>query len=109
MLAAQARLASFHRALFAVVPQRFEPVAEGFGPLDEQAARGYSIAEVRFTEGLATQVELSQARVDLGVARANQVQAARDVALARLKLALLRDLPLGVSANTAPGFGAGQR
>jgi outer membrane protein TolC len=63
---------------------------------DEQAARAYSIAEVRFNEGIGTQLELLQARVDLERARANRVQAARDVALARLKLALLQDLPLGV-------------
>ena len=73
---------------------------------DEQAARGYAIAEVRFTEGLATQLELTQARVDLGTARANRVQAARDVALARLRMALLGDLPLGTSATGAGSPGA---
>jgi outer membrane protein TolC len=62
---------------------------------DEQAARGYAIAEVRFTEGIATQLELAQARVDLETARANRVQAARGLALARLRVALLSDLPLG--------------
>ncbi|MEO8755625.1 MAG: TolC family protein [Casimicrobiaceae bacterium] len=79
--------------------QQAEAILAASSGTDEQAARGYAIAEVRFNEGLATQVELSQARVDLGVARANRVQAARDVALARLKLALLRDLPLGVSTT----------
>jgi outer membrane protein TolC len=69
---------------------------------DEQAARGYAIAEVRFNEGLATLLELTQTRVDLENARANRVQAARDVALARLKVALLQDLPLG-TAVTAVG------
>jgi outer membrane protein TolC len=63
---------------------------------DEQAARGYAIAEVRFNEGIATQLELTQARVDLGTARSNRVRAARDVALARLRVALLHDLPLAV-------------
>jgi outer membrane protein len=61
---------------------------------DTQAARAYAIAEVRFAEGLATQLELAQTRVDLETARANRVQATRDVALARLRLALLTDLPL---------------
>jgi outer membrane protein TolC len=70
---------------------------------DEQAARGYSISEVRFAEGIGTQLELAQARVDLETARANRVQAARDLALARLKLALLQDLPLGVAINAAQG------
>jgi outer membrane protein TolC len=67
---------------------------------DEQAARAYAIAEVRFAEGLATQLELSQTRVDLETARAYRVQSARDVALARLKLALLRDLPLATGGST---------
>jgi outer membrane protein len=67
----------------------------------EQAARGYAIAEVRFSEGLGTQLELLQARVDLQTARANRVLAARDVALARLRIALLQDLPLGI-AGSAP-------
>jgi outer membrane protein len=61
---------------------------------DTQAARAYAIAEVRFAEGLATQLELAQTRVDLETARAFRVQATRDVALARLTLALLNDLPL---------------
>lgn len=67
---------------------------------DEQAARGYAIAEVRFAEGLATQLELAQTRVDLETARANRAQAARDVALARLRVSLLQNLPLA-------GAGAG--
>jgi outer membrane protein TolC len=70
---------------------------------DEQAARGYSIAEVRFAEGIATQLELTQARVDLETARANRVQAARDLALARLRVALLNDLPLTAAPATATG------
>ncbi len=67
---------------------------------DEQAARAYAIAEVRFAEGLATQLELAQTRVDLETARAYRVQSARDVALARLRLALLRDLPLSAGGTT---------
>lgn len=89
--------------------QQAEAILAASSGTDEQAARGYAIAEVRFNEGLATQVELSQARVDLGIARANRVQAARDVALARLRLALLRDLPLGVSTIPASSIGASQR
>lgn len=89
--------------------QQAEAILAASSGTDEQAARGYAIAEVRFNEGLATQVELAQARVDLGIARANRVQASRDVALARLKLALLRDLPLGVSNFAAPAGGAPQR
>lgn len=68
---------------------------------DEQAARGYAIAEVRFSEGIATQLELAQARVDLQTARANRVQAARGLALARLRVELLSDLPLGAASAGA--------
>jgi outer membrane protein TolC len=101
--------ASLDARLAAAELQQAEAILAASTGTDEQAARGYAIAEVRFNEGLATQVELAQARVDLGVARANRVQAARDVALARLKLALLRDLPLGVSNPSAPTGGAPQR
>jgi outer membrane protein TolC len=61
---------------------------------DEQAARAYQIAEVRFREGISTQLELDQSRTQLQQARMNRVVAARDFELARLRLALLRDLPL---------------
>lgn len=61
---------------------------------DEQAAKAYQIAEVRFREGVSTQLELDQSRTQLQQARMNRVVAARDFELARLRLALLRDLPL---------------
>jgi outer membrane protein TolC len=72
---------------------------------DDQAARAYAIAEVRYSEGISTQLELTQARVDLGTARANRVRAARDVALGRLGIALLEDLPLGVATGLGAGAG----
>ena len=65
----------------------------------EQAARAYTIAEVRFREGISTQVELSESRILLQQAQANRALAARDLQVARVRLALLRDLPLG-GANT---------
>lgn len=68
----------------------------------EQAARAYSIAEVRFREGISTQVELSESRVQLQQAQANRARAARDLQVARVRLKLLRDLPAG-----GAGFGAG--
>jgi outer membrane protein TolC len=61
---------------------------------DEQAAKAYTIAEVRFREGVSTQLELDQSRTQLQQARMNRVVAARDFELARLRLALLRDLPI---------------
>ena len=60
----------------------------------EQAVRAYDIAEVRFREGIATQVELADARLLLLQAQTNAATAARDREVARLRLALLRDLPL---------------
>ena len=68
---------------------------------DEQAAKAYQIAEVRFREGVSTQLEIDQSRTQLQQARMNRVTAARDFELARLRLALLRDLPLsGAPAST---------
>lgn len=62
---------------------------------DAQAARAYAIAEVRFQEGISTQVELQQSRTQYEQARLNRVLAARDVEVARLRVALLKDLPVG--------------
>jgi outer membrane protein TolC len=77
----------------------------------EQATRGYSIAEVRFREGISTPLELADSRVQLQQATANRATSARNVAVARMKLALLRDLPLGAvsggAAGGAPAGGAG--
>jgi outer membrane protein TolC len=68
---------------------------------DAQAARAYAIAEVRFTEGISTQVELQQSRTQLEQARSNRVLAARDLEVARLRLAFLKDLPVGGATPAA--------
>jgi outer membrane protein TolC len=67
----------------------------------EQASRAYSIAEVRFREGISTQVEVTETRLQLLLAQATRAQTARDLQVARVRLALLPDLPLG----TAIGVG----
>jgi outer membrane protein TolC len=72
----------------------------------EQAARAYSIAQVRYREGLSTQVELADSRILLQQAQANRAVAARDVQIAQARVALLPYLPLG--AGGAPGGGAQQ-
>jgi len=59
-----------------------------------QAARAYEIAELRFREGISTQLELSDSRLALQSAQANRAQAARDLQLARVRVALLPDLPI---------------
>jgi outer membrane protein TolC len=66
---------------------------------DAQAARAYAIAEVRFTEGISTQVELQQSRTQYEQARLNRVLAARDLEVARLRVALLKDLPVGTTTT----------
>ena len=73
----------------------------------EQAARAYSIAEVRFKEGISTQIELNDARILLEQSVANRALAARDLQVARVKLALLPDLPLQ-SGTTGQSQAQGQ-
>jgi len=60
----------------------------------EQAARAYQIAELRYREGLSTQVELSDSRILLQQAQANRAVAARDLQIAQARVALLPFLPL---------------
>jgi len=66
----------------------------------EQAARAYSIATVRYKEGISTQIELNDARILLEQAVANRALAARNLQVARVKLALLPDLPLQTTGAT---------
>lgn len=76
----------------------------------EQALKAYRIAEVRFTEGISTQLELSESRLLLEEAQANRAFAARNLQVARVRLALIRDLPLGGiegGAFGAPASGTG--
>jgi outer membrane protein TolC len=67
----------------------------------QQAERAYQIAELRFREGVSTQLELTDAQVLLVQAQATRAQAARDLQVARVRVALLPDLPLG-TAPSAP-------
>ena len=64
----------------------------------QQAQRAYSIDQLRYKEGLSTQTDLTQSRLLLEQAVANQAQSARDLAVARARIALLRDLPVNTSA-----------
>lgn len=66
-----------------------------------QAQRAYGIDQVRYREGLSTQTDLTQSRLLLEQAEANRAVAARDLAVARVRLALLRDLPLQLTAGSA--------
>jgi outer membrane protein len=69
----------------------------------QQASRAYQIAEIRYREGISTQVELSDSRILLEQATANRALAARDLAVARARIALLRDLPFGAIGAPSPG------
>jgi outer membrane protein len=62
----------------------------------QQATRAYEIADVRYQAGVSTQLELSDARLLLQQAEANRAQASRDLQVARARVALLPDLPIGV-------------
>lgn len=73
----------------------------------EQAAKAYTIAEVRYREGLSTQVELNDARLLQQQASANRALAVRNVQVAAMRVSLLRDLPLGAGAISIPVSGGG--
>jgi outer membrane protein len=65
----------------------------------EQAQRAYDIAELRYREGLSTQTELLESRLQLQQAQANRARDARDLEVARIRLALLPVLPLGMTPS----------
>jgi outer membrane protein len=60
----------------------------------EQASRAYQIADLRYREGISTQTELLDSRIQLEQAQASRARAARDLQVARMRLALLPALPL---------------
>jgi outer membrane protein len=59
-----------------------------------QAEKAYAIAEIRYREGISTQTELADSRILLEQARANRATAGRDLQTARVRVALLPELPL---------------
>ena len=59
-----------------------------------QAERAYAIATIRFREGISTQTELADSRILLEQSRANRATSARDLQIARVRVALLNELPL---------------
>jgi hypothetical protein len=67
----------------------------------EQATRAYQIAEIRYREGLSTQTELADSRILLQQSQANRAQAARDLQIAQVRVALLPDLPLNLNLGQA--------
>lgn len=78
---------------------------EATGSTLEQAERAFEIAEVRYREGLSTQLELNDARLALEAAATERARAARDMQVARVHLALLPDLPLASGGGATAGSG----
>jgi outer membrane protein len=68
---------------------------------EEQADKALRIAEVRYSNGISTQLELSDIRNLLIQSQANRLSAAKALQLARLRITLLRDLPLGSGGGAA--------
>jgi outer membrane protein TolC len=71
----------------------------------EQAQKTYAIDEVRFREGISTQTDLTQSRLLLEQSLANRAMAARNLAVARVRLSLIHDLPI---QQTGTGAVSGQ-
>ena len=106
LLAAEARLGRIrelatleerdaHAGLEAALAQW--EAAKATGELADQANR---IADVRFQEGVSSQIELVDARLAYERALMARAQAARDVQIARIRLALLPALPIGALPPT---------
>ncbi len=60
----------------------------------ELAQRAFAIAQVRYREGISTQLELDDSRLLLEQAEVNRATAARNLQLAIVRVALLQELPL---------------
>ena len=73
----------------------------------EQARKAYSIDEIRYREGISTQTDLTQSRLLVEQAMVNRAVAARDLAVARMRLTLLKDLPLSGAGASAGSMTSG--
>ena len=69
----------------------------------EQAARAYKIAELRYREGISTQTELLDSRIQLQQAQAARARAARDLQVAKVRIALLPALPISLPSSPSAG------
>ena len=74
---------------------------EASGSTIQQAQRAYEIAELRFSEGLSTQLELSDARLQLAQSQVTRAEAARNLQVRRIRFALLPALPLVAASASA--------
>ena len=105
--AARARLSAVRRAAVVDTVTADEQVAVARATWRQaartvrQARRAHEIAELRFQQGIATQLDLVDARLLLDQARINRARAARDLEVALLRRRLLPDLPLEVAPTGA--------
>lgn len=72
----------------------------------EQARRAYSIDQIRYREGISTQTDLTQSRLLVEQSMVNRAVAARDLSVARMRVALLKDLPLSAGGSFGSAAGA---
>ena len=75
----------------------------------EQATKAYQIAELRYREGISTQTELLDSRIQLQQAQAARARAARDLQVAKVRIALLPALPIAIPSSTAAPIEAGSQ
>jgi outer membrane protein len=68
----------------------------------EEALRALDIAQIRFREGVSTQLEVADTQLQLQQAEINRARAVRDLNVARIRMALLPHLPL--TTPSAPGL-----
>jgi len=68
-----------------------------------EAERAYRIAETMFQEGISTQTELLDARVAWQTSQLIRVQAARDLQVARVRVALIQQLPVPGLSGASSG------
>lgn len=69
--------------------------------VEQEAQRAYEIAELRYQQGVSTQLEVFDARLRAARAAAERARAARDLIVASVERALLPALPV-VGATQAP-------
>ena len=67
----------------------------------EQARRALEIDQIRYREGISTQTDLAQSRLLLEQATANRAVAARNLAVAKMRLELLGDLPRSLGGSSS--------
>jgi outer membrane protein len=69
----------------------------------EQARRALEIDQLRYKEGISTQTDLAQSRLLVEQAAVNRAVAARNLAVAKLRMQFLNDLPLQLGGSSSSG------